>query len=124
MTKQTQLQGLQPDLASFFARICIAYMEALVGLRRPEQLSRWLSDKVYNELCQRSKRESQARQLTGLHRRPEILLRKSRTFLTDDASFHGVVLLQISGATRAVSIRAQLIHSRFRITDIDLVANP
>lgn len=113
----------QPDPAKFFAQISAAYIEVLAGVRRPEQLARWLSDRAYYDLCQRAKRESRARQLTGTNTRPDIVLRNSKTFLTDLMSYQGVVVLQISGSTRAMSVRAELVHSRYRITDICLI-NP
>lgn len=111
----------QPDPSKFFAEIGAAYVEVLAGVRRPEQLSRWLSDRAYYDVCQRAKREARARELTGAKARPDIVLRNSKTFLTDFCSYQGVVLLQISGATRAVSVRAELIHTRYRITDLCLI---
>ena len=111
----------QPDPAEFFAEICAAYVEVLAGLRRPEQLARWLSDTAYYDICQRYRREARARQVTGLTDRPEVVLRRTRTFLTSENSYQGVVVLQISGVLRAVSIRAELIHERYRITDLVLI---
>ena len=59
--------------------------------------------------------------MTGLNERPDIVLRRTRTFLTSDNAYQGVVVLQISGVMRAVSIRAELIYERYRITDIVLI---
>ena len=42
-------------------------------------------------------------------------------FLTSDSAYQGVVVLQISGVLRAVSIRAELTYERYRITDIVLI---
>jgi len=53
-----------------------------------------------------------------LNERPDIVLRRTRTFLTSDSAYSGVVELQISGVLRAVSIRAELIYERYRIIDI------
>lgn len=117
----TQLAMPQPDPAKFFAVICAAYVEVLAGVRRPEQLARWLSDKTYYDVCQRARREARSRELTGAKTRPEVVLRATKTFLTDRSSYQGVVLLQISGNTKAVSVRAELIHSRYRITDLCLI---
>jgi tRNA G37 N-methylase Trm5 len=116
-----QMMKHRPDPANFFAQISAAYIEVLAGMRRPEQLARWLTDRAYYDICQRAKRESRARQLTGYSARPDIVLRSSKTFLTDFLSYQGVVVLQISGATRAVSVRAELIHNRYRITDLTLI---
>ena len=121
MPTETQLAISPPDPAEFFAEICAAYVEVLAGLRRPEQLARWLSDTAYYDICQRYSREARAREVTGIRERPDIVLRRTRTFLTSDNSFQGVVILQISGVLKAVSIRAELIYERYRITDIVLV---
>jgi hypothetical protein len=109
------------DPAQLFAEISKAYIEILAGVRRPEQLARWLSDKAYYDISQRAKRESMQRQITGAKSRPDISLRKSKTFLTDEAGIHGVVILRVSGATKAVAIRAERIHDRFRITEVLII---
>lgn len=119
--KSQQMMKHRPDPAKFFAQISAAYIEVLAGVRRPEQLARWLTDRAYYDVCQRAKRESRARQLTGYTSRPDVVLRNSKTFLTDYANYQGVVVLQISGTTRAVSVRAELIHDRYRITDLCLI---
>ena len=61
------------------------------------------------------------RQVTGVNQRPEIILRKTKTFLTSENAYQGVVVLQVSGATKAVSVRAELIHNRYRITEMVLI---
>jgi hypothetical protein len=109
------------DPAQLFAEISKAYIEILAGVRRPEQLARWLSDKAYYDISQRAKRESMQRQITGAKARPDISLRKSKTFLTDDAGIHGVVILRVSGATKAVALRAERIHDRFRVTEVLII---
>lgn len=121
MSTTTQVTVHQTDPSSFFAQICAAYVEVLAGMRRPEQLARWLSDRAYYDVCQRARREARARELTGVRTRPNIVLRTTKTFLTDEKSYQGVVLLQISGSTRAVSVRAELIHKRYRVTDLCLI---
>ena len=112
---------IKPDAAKLFAEVSQAYLEILAGIRRPEQLARWLSDKIYYDVCQRARREARQRQMTGSNSRPDIVLRKSRTFLTDESAVEGVVLLRVAGSTRAVSLRAEMIHERFRITELVLL---
>lgn len=109
------------DPAQLFAEVSKAYIEILAGVRRPEQLARWLSDKAYYDISQRAKREAMQRQITGVKTRPDISLRKSRIFLTDAQGIHGVVILRVSGATKAVALRAELIHERFRITEVLII---
>jgi hypothetical protein len=121
MSISNQVATNQPDPAKFFAEICAVYVEVLAGLRRPEQLSRWLSDGAYYDVCQRYQRGAIQRQLTGVKQRPKIVVRKTKTFATDDNAYQGVVVLKISGATKAVSVRAELIHERYRITEMVLI---
>ena len=111
----------QPDPANFFAEISTAYVEVLAGVRRPEQLARWLSERTYYDVCQRAAREARQRQLTGLRMRPDVSLRASKTFLTDLLAYQGVVVLRIGQTTKAVSIRAEKINARYRITDLSLI---
>ena len=121
MSSTTLVAPKRPDPAKFFAEISAAYIEVLSGLRRPEQLARWLTDKAYYDICQRYRREARQRQLTGLKARPDVTLRTTRTFLTDENAYQGVVVLQISGVTKAVSVRAELINERYRITELALI---
>jgi hypothetical protein len=100
-TKNQLAEGIL-DSAKFFAEISAVYVEVLAGLRRPEQLARWLSDSAYYDVCQRHRREAMQRQVTGVGQRPELVLRKIQTFATDDNAYQGVVVLQISGANKAV----------------------
>ena len=74
-----------------------------------------------DDISQRAKREAMQRQITGAKSRPDISLRKSKTFLTDEAGIHGVVILRVSGHTKAVAIRAERIHERFRITEVLII---
>lgn len=121
MLDQATVAVKVPDPAVFFAQIGAAYIEVLAGIRRPEQLARWLSDRTYYDVCQRAKRQSIQRQVTGTNLRPDVSVKKSQIFLTDEGAYQAVVVLRISGSTRAVSIRAENIHDRYRITDICLV---
>lgn len=98
-------------------------MEVLAGTRRPEQLARWLSDKAYYDITHRAARAVRNRSLTGQQLRPVITVRQAKVFPTDDNAVQAVVLLEITGAIRAVSIRAELIYQRFRITEISLISS-
>ncbi|EIC92082.1 hypothetical protein IMCC13023_05610 [Candidatus Aquiluna sp. IMCC13023] len=118
-----QLSNTQTSPAKLFAEISTAYIEILAGVRRPEQLSRWLSDKAYYDISQRSMRRARQQALVGPGTRPTIILRQSKIFPTDKGAFQGVVLLEISSVLRAVSVRAEMVHGRFRITEIVLISS-
>lgn len=118
MEKQNK-KPLTPE--QLLATIGTAYIEVLAGVRRPEQLARWLTDKAYFELCEKAKSAARTRQATGDKGRPHVVLRTSRTFSTDSDAYQGVVLVKISGVTKALSIRAKQIHSRFRVTEMELI---
>jgi hypothetical protein len=113
----------QASPAKLFAEISTAYIEILAGVRRPEQLSRWLSDKAYYDISQRSMRRARQQALVGPSTRPTIIFRQSKIFPTDKGAYQGVVLLEISSVLRAVSVRAEMVHGRFRITEIVLISS-
>jgi hypothetical protein len=118
-----QLSNTQKSPAKLFAEISTAYIEILAGVRRPEQLSRWLSDKAFYDVTQRSMRRARQQALAGTGSRPTIILRQSKIFPTDKDAFQGVVLLEISSVLRAVSVRAEMINGRLRIIEIVLISS-
>lgn len=103
------------------ATISRAYLEVLSGVRRPEQLARWLTEKAYKNLCEKAKKETTSRIVSGVVNRQTIVVRQSKMFLTIADGYQGVVLVKISGATKAVSVRAKRIHDRFRVTELELI---
>lgn len=120
---ENTLSKKPPSPAKLFAEISTAYIEILAGVRRPEQLSRWLSDKAYYDISQRSMRRARQQALVGPSTRPTIILRQSKIFPTDKGAYQGVVLLEISSVLQAVSVRAEMVHGRFRITEIVLISS-
>ena len=120
---ESTLSKTQPSPAKLFAEISTAYIEILAGVRRPEQLSRWLSDNAYYDISQRSMRRARQQALVGPSTRPTIILRQSKIFPTDKGAYQGVVLLEISSVLQAVSVRAEMVHGRFRITEIVLISS-
>lgn len=121
MEQKVVAKQKQNNPEQVFAQIGIAYVEVLSGIRRPEQLARWLSDKTYHDLIHKVRSEVLSRQVTGENQRPEISIRKSRIFLTDSGAYQAVVVMQLGRFTKALSIRAELIHNKYRVTDIFLV---
>lgn len=121
MATREAIRQTENNPERIFAEISTAYIEILAGMRSPDQLARWLSDKTYYDLCQKCRRENRSRQVTGAKSRPAITIRRSRVFLTDVQALQGVVVVDISGATKAVSIRAEVIHDRYRVTDLVLL---
>lgn len=113
----------QTNPEKLFAEISTAYVEILAGVRRPEQLSRWLSDKAYYDVSHRSMRRVRQQALVGASTRPTIIVRQSKLFPTDEHALQGVVLMEISLVLRAVSVRAEMIHGRFKITEIVLISS-
>lgn len=111
----------EAETRRLLAEISIAYLEVLSGLRRPEQLARWVSDRFYTELIHRSRRESMSRQITGLNARPKMQLVASNTFPTANGTAQTVSLIRIAGRIFAVSLMAAQLHGRLRVTEIDLV---
>lgn len=113
----------QPDMnpERLLAEITVAYLECLAGLRRPDQLGRWLSPAAYQDLLHRCQRETRMRQLGGLQRRPEIGFQSCSTFATESDRIQAVVIVQISGRFRSMSIRAEFFNQRIRVLDLILI---
>lgn len=103
------------------SEITIAYLECLAGLRRPDQLGRWLSPAAYQDLLHRCQREARMRQIGALQRRPEIGFKSCKTFSTESDRIQAVVIVQISGRFRSMSIRAEFFNQRIRILDLVLI---
>ena len=70
-----------------------------------------------------SMRRARQQALVRPSTRPTIILRQSKLFPTDKGAYQGVVLLEISSVLRAVSVRAEMVHGRFRITEIVLISS-
>jgi hypothetical protein len=121
MDKLQKTQPSDPRITSAISQIAQAYVEIISGLRRPEQLARWLSEGAYYDLCQRTAREHRSRQLLGLTLRPIISIRKTELFATDSRALMAVVLVEISGSVRALSIRVESVNGRPRIVDLILI---
>jgi hypothetical protein len=117
----TKYQPSEPGTTTAIAQIAQAYIEIISGLRRPEQLARWLSESAYYDLCQRSAREHRSRQLLGVRQRPVISIRKTQLFATDSRALMAVVLVDISGVVRALSVRVEAVNGRPRIVDLILI---
>jgi hypothetical protein len=119
-----KLQKAKPSdsrITSAISRIAQAYVEIISGLRRPEQLARWLSEAAYYDLCQRTAREHRSRQLLGVKLRPIVSIRKTELFATDSRALMAVVLVEINGNVRALSIRVESVNGRPRIVDLILI---
>ena len=118
--KYLPFNGIDP--AIFFSQVSTAYVEILAGLRRPEQLSRWLGDVAYSDINYKSRRECMARQVFGPNPvRPAVVIRSSKIFPSDDNTYQGVVLMTLCGKIRAVSIRAEEVFDRHRITSLKFI---
>lgn len=114
-------RSTDPRTTSAISQIALAYLEIISGLRRPEQLARWLSEAAYYDLCQRRAREYRSRQLLGVTQRPIIGIRKTELFATDSRGLMAVVLIDINNSVRALSIRVESINGRPRVADLILI---
>lgn len=101
--------------------VTIGYIEVLFGLRQPEQLARWLTDKFYTEVKYRARRELMARQVTGLVSRPTIGFVTSHIGLSAENTLEMVTLVRISGRILSVTTHSRLHNGRQRVCGIDLL---
>ena len=120
---ENTLSKTQPSPAKLFAEIFDSLHRDSRRSQAPRTTSRWLSDKAYYDISQRSMRRARQQALVGPSTRPTIILRQSKIFPTDKGAYQGVVLLEISSVLQAVSVRAEMVHGRFRITEIVLISS-
>lgn len=120
MEKQNQLIT-RGETQRALPAIIVGYLEVLSGSRPPEQLARWMTDKFYGEMKYRARRESIARQLTGLQQRPTVKVRSLRISNSAEQTTEVAVVAEISGRVVALAVHAVDSHGRHRVNGIDLV---
>jgi hypothetical protein len=112
----------QQTLSQVVRQLGQVYGEVLAGRRNPEQLSRWLDEKTYLQVAsehamfQRMRLKNRGALDTGIFE-----VRKSAIFPCKKNSLEAVVLLQNGKIVRAVSMRMDYIHQRWRITFLELI---
>ncbi|WP_307815676.1 Rv3235 family protein [Myceligenerans indicum] len=108
-----------PDPTALVCRVARAAIEVLRGERPANQLARWTSAQVYDQLVARERLMSGAR--TG--RRPasrRVGVRRVRLVRLGTASAEATVVLHDGERVRAAAVRLEGRHGAWRVTCLEL----
>lgn len=112
----------QQHISQVVRQLGQVYGEVLAGRRNPEQLSKWLDEKTYLQVASEHAMFQRLRlKNKGMIEIGPFEVRKSAIFPCKRNSLEAVVLLQNGKSVRAVSMRMDYIHQRWRITFIELI---
>ena len=104
------------------AQIGQVYVDILGGMRQPEQLSRWLSEETYLQVLHEHvlKHRSRARN-NQANQREFFRVLKAEIFPSRKNSIEAVVLVKSAKSVQAISMRLDIVFSRWRVTFIELI---
>lgn len=111
-----------PDPLPLLPTIATLVIEVIAGARSVEQMSALVSDQVYEKL--RSKVAARARNDANAGRpalMPKFTVGKVRTDSPRPGVIESVVLITSQARTRAVTIRLEPFHKRWRATSVTIL---
>ena len=112
----------QQNISQVVRQLGQVYGEVLAGRRNPEQLSKWLDEKTYLQVASEHAMFQRMRlKNKGMTEIGSFEVRKSAIFPCKRNSLEAVVLLQNDKSVRAVSMKMDYIHQRWRITYLELI---
>jgi hypothetical protein len=112
----------QQNISKVVRQLGQVYGEVLAGRRNPEQLSKWLDEKTYLQVASEHAMFQRMRlKNKGMTEIGSFEVRKSAIFPCKRNSLEAVVLLQNDKSVRAVSMKMDYIHQRWRITYLELI---
>ncbi len=113
---------LLPDPLELLPSIATLIVEVISGARPVDHLAAIVSDRVYEKLRARQVIKARADAAAGI---PKLVPKFSVTRVHTESPALGiiesVVLLSSKARTRAVTIRLEPIHSRWRATDVSVL---
>ncbi|WP_431279799.1 Rv3235 family protein [Leifsonia poae] len=96
--------------------------EVIAGVRSLDQLARWVSDDVYLTLLRRVTIAARSRAITGGQaRRPRITIGDPRVTHPAGGVVEAVVMVHQPARSRAVAIRLETVHGRWRASVITVL---
>jgi hypothetical protein len=117
----TSTQDL-PDPALLIENLARCVLEVLAGARDLDQLSRWVTDDVYQHLLKRVVLSSRARQSRGTPAiRPVFRMGSTHVSEPADGIIEGVVIAHGTARTRAVAIRLEGMDNRWRASAVNVL---
>lgn len=107
------------DPRQSLGKICVAYSEVLEGRRGPEQMSRWLTEECYLELCTMAFDAARKRFLNpGKADNTFYRFRRAAMFPTSRGSLEGVVLMESKQGIRTIAVKLLPIHGKWRVSEL------
>jgi hypothetical protein len=111
-----------PDPEPLIVNLARCVIEILAGARELEQISRWISDEVYQRLARRVSFAARSRSVKGASaQRPRIAVLSVRTFEPVRGVVEATVVVQMTQRVRAVALRLEGLDSRWRATSISVL---
>jgi hypothetical protein len=111
-----------PDPTPLLPAIATLVVEVIAGARSVDQMAALVSDQVYEKLRAKVTQKNRAEALNG---RPALLPKFAVTKVKADSPRPGViesvVLVSTQARTRAVAIRLEPIHKRWRATSVSVL---
>ena len=114
--------GMLPDPAPLCANLALCVVEALVGARSLDQVSRWVTESVFVHLLRRVVIASRARAISGSEApRPRLRVGEPHISSPVPGVVEAVVLVHQPARSRAVAIRLETVRGRWRATAITVL---
>lgn len=111
-----------PNPEASLRALATGVVEVIAGSRPIDQLSRLLTDEVYQRLSQRAKTARQSREELGLKTHHQnFSVRNMMNASPRDGVIESVVLLNSQRRIRAVTIRLEGINNRWRATAVSVL---
>lgn len=105
------------------ARIGQTYVDILGGTRGPEQLSKWLDEETYQQVCSEHILNHRARFRDKAKRleREKFCVSNTEVFPCPKDAIEAVILVKSSTSVHAVSLRMDIVYNRWRVTHIEFI---
>lgn len=104
------------------AQLGQVYADILSGMRGPEQLSRWLSEDTYMQVANEHSLRHRARMRTNkANQRDFFRVLKAEIFPSGKNSIEAVILVKSPKSVQAISLRMDVVFSRWKVTHIELI---
>ncbi|GAA2854543.1 Rv3235 family protein [Microbacterium arabinogalactanolyticum] len=104
-----------PDPVPLLRSLTNGALEVLAGIRKVDQLARWLSEDAFRALATRANLSARARSARGIApARPNFQILSIRVTEPVDGIVEAVVIVAGPGRTRAVAVRLEGLDGRWR----------
>ncbi|QDZ16472.1 Rv3235 family protein [Humibacter ginsenosidimutans] len=121
MAQRTQRAEL-PDPEPLLINLARSILEVIAGARDLEQLSRWVTDEVYNTLLHRTVLAERARRVKGIPAmRPALSVLSTHVYEPRDGIVEATVIVRTPIRVRALAIRLEGLDRRWRASALSVL---